>query len=123
MGMPNLQFIRDLFAPRNVSAAPNGWYKPVRATSDSNLYNAFETTDQPPPMELAGTFGYLQPISPGPGPGTFGTLFPLEAFDAYIPAGFGVPPGSNPGLLLTQDFIGGGPLWTSPDSAPQQELV
>lgn len=116
-----LAFIRDLFVPRNMSVSPDGWYKAIRATGDDNNYNAYEATTEPPPMELAGNTGYLQPQSPGTGPGSFG----VAAFDVLIPAynGVGFPPSEDAGYLQTYDFIGGGPLYTSDDSNPQQELV
>lgn len=114
-----LAFIRDLFAPRNTSVSPDGWYLPVRATGDDNRYNAYEATTEPPPMELAGTFGILVPQSPGTGPGSFGQA----AWDILTPFGSGVALSEDAGLLQTFDYVGGGPLYVSGDSNPQQELV
>lgn len=121
--MPVMSFIRDLFLPRDVTSAPSGWYKAVRATSDSNLYNAFETLEMPPPMELAGSTGYLEPLSPGPGPGTFNTPYAPQAWDAMLVPGMGIPPSTGVGLLQSYEQYGGGQLWYSSDSNPQQELI
>lgn len=112
------QFIRDFWIKRNVSSSPDGWYKPQPFKSDDNRAQTYEATTNPPPMELAGSFGVLVAQSPTTGPGSFGAA----AFDAQLPGGYGVAPSPDAGLLEQYEYVGGGPLYSSSDSAAEQEL-
>lgn len=101
-------FMAGLFTPRNVTAHPSATYVPVRATSDDNAVNAFETLQGPPNLDIVGR-GYGVAQSPGPA----GALF-LPSVE--------YPSQPSVGSLQTASFVGGNGLFNSTDSAPEQEL-
>jgi hypothetical protein len=105
-----LPFIRGLFAtPRDtINGSSAGWYKPIRVTSDSNLVNAFESLHGPPNLDLVG-----RGMTVGPSKGPQGA-----AFMPMLSAEFN----ATTGFLNTAAFVGGGPLYTSEASAPEQEI-
>lgn len=110
-------FARDFWVKNRVQLSPEGFYHPVNVTGDDNRYNAYEATAGPPRMDFAGgpaQTGY--PVPSSPGPATFAIDYPGQF-------GSGFPPGTSPGLFETGNIIGGGPLYDSPDSNPEQELV
>lgn len=103
-----LPFIRGLTQQRDTTSAPNAWYKPIRATSDSDAYNAFEPLWGPPNLDVIGR-GQTTPQSFGP-------------HGAYFLPGTEYPSFPGAGLMATASFIGGGGLYTSSDSEPAVEI-
>lgn len=101
-------FMANLFRKRITTTAPNGFYHPVRETSDTNLRNAFETTVGPPNLNLLGR-GSTVGQAPGPQGAAF--LPQLE---------YPTQPGA--GLLATESFAGSGALFVTGDSNTSQEI-
>ena len=101
-------FLRNLAARRDVTSAPNGWYKPIRDRGDNNAVNAFEAIQGPPFLGLVARGDRV-----GQGPGIQG---------AYFMPSIELPSNPSTGGLQTANFIGGGPLFVSPDSSPDTEI-
>jgi hypothetical protein len=102
-------FLANLNKPRITSTAPQALYVPVRATSDSNLYNAYESIEEPPRLNLYGNGGWRVNQSPGSQPSHF---LPIIEY----------PTQPNIDWFITDYSHGGGELIETSDSNIQQEL-
>lgn len=103
-------FLTSLNEPRDVTSAPNGFYRPAPSRSDDNRRNIFETTVYPPSLSMVGSTGFYAPESPGP------------SQPALILTAFQIPNSPTIGGLLVNNYTDENPLGVSPDSIPEVEL-